>query len=114
MEFSHRIVDGWNIFTAKGQLSFSNIESVDIFSEQVKEKVKSGEYQYIFDFTDVDFIDSSGIAIVVLALSTAMKHGKPIKICGLKGEPRKSFEIIRVDFGIEYHDSLYSALKTLN
>lgn len=110
MNFIHKEQKGWHIFEVHGELSFSAISEVDELGNEVKSLIKKGEYRFIFDLTDVPFIDSSGIAIVIMAMSIALKNGKPIKICGLQKEPANSFNIIKVDFGIKNYHTLDEAL----
>ena len=110
MNFVHKEISGWHVFEIHGELSFSFIADVDELGNEVKSLIKKGEYKFIFDLTDVPFIDSSGIAIVIMSMSIALKNGQPIKICGLQKEPANSFNIIKVDFGIKNYKTLDDAL----
>ncbi len=104
---------GWNIYTLHGEVSFAKIDALDELSNEVKSALKKDEYKFIFNFEDVPFIDSSGIAVVILAMSSAMKNKTPIKVCGLNQETRKSFEMIRMNFGLRYYENIEEALESI-
>jgi anti-anti-sigma factor len=111
MEYTREIRDGWQLYEVHGEISFSQIDVLDLLCKDIKNALKLGEYRFIFDFKHVPFIDSSGIAVVILAMSSAMKNKTPIKVCGLNENTQKSFEMIRMNFGVRYYDSVEQALK---
>ncbi len=113
MVYEKETKNGWNLYTAHGEVSFAKIEALDKLSNDIKKDLKNNEFKFIFNFQDVPFIDSSGIAVVILAMSSAMKNKTPIKVCGLNEETRKSFEMIRMNFGIRYYDNIDEALKSI-
>ena len=110
MDYKKEIINGWQLYTVKGEISFNKIDELDLLSKEIKDALKAGDYKFIFDFKNVPFIDSSGIAVVILAMSSAMKNRTPIRVCGLNESTRKSFEMIRMDFGVRYYDDREQAL----
>jgi len=111
MIFKKQEINGWLVLTVEGEMSFNFIDNLDELSSEVKKYLKTGCYRFIFDFTKVPFIDSSGISVVIIAMSSAMKNKTPVKICGLNEETKKSFELIKINFGVEYYDTLQAALS---
>jgi anti-anti-sigma factor len=109
MNFNKSILGGWNVFTIEGEMSFPQIEHIDRLSSDIKALVGQGEYKFLFDLSLVPYIDSSGLSVVILTISNALKKNTPVKICGLNEMTRMSFEVM-VDFGVEYHDTIEEAL----
>ena len=48
------------------------------------------------DFTKVDYINSTGIALIVGVLASARKNGHSVTACGLADHYREIFEITRL------------------
>lgn len=60
-------------------------------------KHESGGRRYIFDLTDLTFVDSSGIGILVSFVSMAKKtEGARVILCGLNPQIRNIFEVTRL------------------
>lgn len=59
----------------------------------------------ILNFTDVDYINSTGIAVIVSLLARARADGRPLRACGLSPHYREIFQITRLaDFMTIYDD----------
>jgi anti-anti-sigma factor len=59
----------------------------------------------VLDFTDVDYINSTGIAVIVGILARARAAGRPIRAYGLSDHYREIFSITRIaDFMAIYDD----------
>jgi anti-anti-sigma factor len=59
----------------------------------------------VLDFTDVDYINSTGIAVIVGILARARAAGRPIGAYGLSDHYREIFSITRIaDFMAIYDD----------
>lgn len=60
-------------------------------------KHESGGRRYIFDLTDLTFVDSSGIGILVSFVSMTKKtEGAKVILCGLNPQIRNIFEVTRL------------------
>lgn len=60
-------------------------------------KHESGGRRYIFDLTDLTFVDSSGIGILVSFVSMNKKtEGAKVILCGLNPQIRNIFEVTRL------------------
>jgi anti-anti-sigma factor len=59
----------------------------------------------VLDFTDVDFINSTGIAVIVGLLARARAAGRSVRAFGLTDHYREIFQITRIaDFMAIYDD----------
>jgi anti-sigma B factor antagonist len=50
----------------------------------------------LLDFSDVDYINSTGIALIVGILAEARKHGQELQAAGLAEHYREIFRITRL------------------
>jgi anti-anti-sigma factor len=64
----------------------------------------------VLDFSAADYINSSGIALVVSILARARTEGRSVAATGLSDHYRHIFEITRLSDFIEVCDDLDSAL----
>ncbi|MBL8032127.1 MAG: STAS domain-containing protein [Leptospiraceae bacterium] len=68
----------------------------DLRTNLVK-KFDSGVGKFIFDLTDLAFVDSSGIGVLVSFVSLAKKRpGSKVVLCGLNPQIRSIFEVTRL------------------
>ncbi len=111
MKYEKEIKGEWNVYTVHGEMTFSDIITLENMNDDIKEDMKNEEFKYIFDLTEVPFIDSSGIAVIIRALSLAVKNHTPIRICGLNDETRRNFSIVKFNFGFREFDTMDKALK---
>jgi len=70
-------------------------------SGQVKDKVLSmiddSQTRLLLDLSEVDFIDSSGLGMLVSCLNTMKKAGGTLKLCSFQENPKHVFEMTRLD-----------------
>jgi anti-anti-sigma factor len=58
--------------------------------------IAGGATSVVLDFSDVGFMNSTGIALVVELLADAMQHGRTLRATGLTPHYREIFEITRL------------------
>jgi len=87
--------------TCSGQLK-------DTVSTMIDAKKKN----LLIDFSDVHFIDSSGLGMLVACLRSATKSGGTFKITSLQNSPKKLFEVTRLDRVFEIFDDRDSAIRS--
>jgi anti-anti-sigma factor len=74
---------------------------VDRYAEQAVEGAYAeaaalGHGPILLDFEHVDYINSTGIALIVGVLARARAEGRSVKACGLTDHYREIFEITRL------------------
>jgi|SRR3954447_21808577 anti-sigma B factor antagonist len=78
----------------------------DVFDGAYTEAAGSGAPSMLLDFGDVDYINSTGIALIVGLLGRARAAGIAVAACGLTDHYREIFEITRLsDFMSIYTDA---------
>ena len=65
----------------------------------------------VVDMTDVEFMDSSGLATLVGALKWCRLNGSELKLAGLAQSVRSIFEICRLETIFQIYDSQAEALS---
>ncbi|MBV6494063.1 MAG: Anti-sigma-B factor antagonist [Turneriella sp.] len=84
----------WSIVHLVGDLNM--FSAPDLRAALVK-KFEAGTKNFIFDLTDLSFVDSSGIGILVSFVSlTKRTEGAKVILCGLNPQIRNIFEVTRL------------------
>jgi len=74
-------------------------------SDAYAEASQGGTDRVVLNFSGVDFLSSTGIALIVGLLARSRKDGRKISSCGLSDHYREIFEITRLaDFMRIYPD----------
>ncbi|HVL64394.1 MAG TPA: STAS domain-containing protein [Actinomycetota bacterium] len=64
----------------------------------------------LLNFADVDYINSTGIAVIVGLLAQARKEGRSLTACGLTEHYRQIFQITRLSDFMPIYDDEQAAL----
>lgn len=90
---------GSTVIHLAGDVSRAAADSLDLaYSE-------SGDGPLVLDFTGADYINSTGIALLVGLLAKARARGRSVKACGLTPHYVEIFNITRIaDFMAIYDD----------
>jgi anti-sigma B factor antagonist len=67
----------------------------------------------VLDFGAVDYINSTGIALIVSVLARARAEGRPVAACGLSAHYREIFDITRLSDFIELFPDLDDVVSQL-
>lgn len=95
-----------------GAASVLDAMNVTEFGNEVLAFVKkAGRVNLLLDFTHVDYL-SSAVLTELLRVNQAVQdqHGN-LRLCGLKGEVRKVFEITNLDKVFTIYDECQQAIK---
>ena len=80
--------------------------------KQLRRAVRDRCPLIVADLSNVDFIDSSGMATLIEALKEAHRYGGKLKLVGLGTAPRHLFELMKLTSVFEIHETLEEALGT--
>jgi len=81
-------------------------ELMDAYREAARAEARG----IVLDFTDLDYMNSSGIGLLVTLLVRAKREGRQISAYGLSDHYRQIFELTRLDEAVLIHDSEQEAL----
>lgn len=86
--------NGIIILTVNGNL---DAEGTQAMEEKVLALLEAGETSLLFDFSGLDYINSSGLRILVLAYQRLKKASGRVAICGVKDYIQEVFEVSGYD-----------------
>lgn len=80
------------------------VEEATELRETLIQEIDRGVHSINLDLSGLDYIDSSGLGVLIAIHKRCMQKGGSVKIKGLKGNIRELFELTRLTkvFEIEY------------
>lgn len=109
MDFITEIVEGITIVTLQGEtLDASNAKAL---RAQLAPVLAPGA-KLVFDLTDVRFVDSSGLGVLLSCLRRVHSSGGDLKLCGMAKAVRALFELVRMNRIFEIYNSRDEALRS--
>ncbi len=72
-------------------------EGTQVMEEKVVALLESGTTSLLFDFSGLDYINSSGLRVLVLAYQRLKKASGKVAICGIKDYIQEVFEVSGYD-----------------
>ena len=109
MDLRRRAVEGVEVLTPVGRIDA--VSSVEL-RNRVGTMIAEGRRQIVLDMSSVDFIDSSGLGVLVASLRTAKRDGGVLKIAALNGNTRQLFDLMRLDRVFELFGNVDESLKS--
>lgn len=86
--------NGVTILEVEGSLGADETQSLE---EKVVSLLESGETCLLFDFSELDYINSSGLRVLVLAYQRLKKASGKVAICGVRDYIQEVFEVSGYD-----------------
>lgn len=69
-----------------------------------------GQARVVIDFTDVTFVDSSGLGAMLSCLIQMQKSGGDMKLCGIRKSVAVLFELVRMNRVFDIRDGVDAAV----
>ena len=104
-------------FTAENEVVAIEVEGeVDAHTARELDKAISdllaqGHSRLALDISQIDFISSAGLRVVIYAHQEALQHGGRVKLFGLNTRVRRVFEMAGLDESLSLSDTLQEALE---
>jgi anti-anti-sigma factor len=106
-----RILPGGAVITLSGEIDG---HAADALTQAYERAVADGDpATVVLDFAAVQYINSTGIALIVSVLARARAHGRKVVASGLSDHYREIFDITRLSDFIELFPSLDGAVSQL-
>ena len=109
MEMHDEVYEGVAVLNLSGRLDAS---ATRVIKDKVKMLTGDKHLNLVIDLGGIDFIDSSGLGVLVASLRTVNKIGGDIKISSLQDQVRSIFELTRLHHLFEIFDDRVSAAKS--
>jgi len=87
------VVNGKIVVTLSGRLY---VEDAAILRERLLQYIDQGYKDFIVDMASVDYIDSSGLGVLVAIQKRSLQNGGGVAIKGAKGVVQEIFELTRL------------------
>ncbi len=84
------------------------------FRDHINRSIENGIQIILVDFTDVTFMDSSGLGTLVLSLKTVRNAGIKMFLCSINEQIKMLFELTSMDRVFEIFDNREEFDKTLS
>jgi anti-sigma B factor antagonist len=96
MQLRTEVVDisGWTVVSVYGEL---DVATAPDMREQLIELVNEGRAHLVLDLSGVDFLDSTGLGMIVSALKRARTHGGDLRLVSTESRITRLFEITGLD-----------------
>lgn len=83
------------------------------FRDNINRSIENGVQIILVDFTNVTFMDSSGLGTLVLSLKTVRNAGIKMLLCSINEQVRMLFELTSMDSVFEIFDNREQVEKML-
>lgn len=80
-------------FTLSGSLY---VNESTILREKILEQINQGKKDLLLDFSGVNYIDSSGLGVLISMQKRSRESNGKVVLTGLNGEVKKIFELTRL------------------
>ena len=93
---SFKVVERGNVTLIEigGQLIVGNRQSL---KEQVLKQLERGDRQFVVDFSGTEYIDSSGLGVLVTLSKKIREQGGELSLVSLSEDLRTLFELTKLD-----------------
>lgn len=101
-ELTARVVrkDGGSVVALRGTVDKNAKDAMD----DAYQEASRGDGEIILDFSEVDYINSTGIAVLVGILALARTEGQEVGAIGLTDHYREVFRITRLSDFMQIHE----------
>ncbi len=110
MELQHRTDNDIIIMNLSGKM-MGGPDAAHLV-DLLHEFLEKGRKKFIVDLSGVDVINSSGLGILINALTTAKNHQGQLKLASVTDKIKHLFTITKLGQVFEIHESVESAVKS--
>lgn len=103
--------EGKVICYIEGEINIDNSPELrKLFDSLIRQNIK----KVVINFSQVSYIDSSGLATLIEMLQRLRKINGEIKLCNIYGRVRNIFEITKIDRLFEIYNTEEEAIRSLD
>lgn len=110
MDPSHEVSNGLLIVRPGSRIDSGNAAA---FEARCMALIAEGPRKVVVDFSQVDYISSAGLRVLLLAAKSAKSQGGGLTLCGLRGNVREVIEVSGFDTLLGAHCDVTEAAAAL-
>jgi anti-sigma B factor antagonist len=110
MKLKTSVQDNVLILTIKGKVMGGPEASV--FQDTIKAEIARGHRRFVFDLGGVDWMNSSGLGILIGGLTTIKNAGGELKLANVTEKIQSLFMITKLVTIFDSHETVEDALKS--
>ena len=99
--------DGWSVMQVGGEI---DVATAPRLREQLIKLVNEERFRIVVDLEEVDFIDSTGLGVLIGARKRVRTHDGDVKLVCTEPRIVKVFEITGLDQVFQIHSSVSDAV----
>ena len=80
--------------------------------DHLKELIAAGTQSLVMDFQGVQWINSTGIGIIISCLTTLRNRGGDVRFANLHGATQRYFEITKLEKVVKVFDTIDEAVES--
>lgn len=108
LEIPDTETDGWTVVAASGEI---DVATAPALREQLTSLVEDGKSQLVVDLEEVDFIDSTGLGVLVGAIRRARAADGDLRLVCTNSRLLKVFDVTGLGAVFTIADSLDDAVS---
>ena len=101
--------NGVTIVSVDGQLIVANRNEL---KDKVLKALEAGELKVVLDFSSTEYIDSSGLGVLVSVSKKIREAGGELRLAGLNEDLRMLFELTKLDTLFKICDTADEAVQS--
>lgn len=101
--------DGWIVVAVSGEL---DVSSAPRLRSMIVEAATAGGVNVVLDLSGVEFVDSTGLGVIVGSLKRLRGLGGDLRLAGGDQGVRRVFEMTGLDLVMPMHDSVDDAVSS--
>lgn len=86
--------EGWTVLVVVGEL---DVATAPRLRQEAQRLAHDGAPSVVLDLSAVEFLDSTGLGVIVGILKRIRTHGGELRLAGAPEQVRRVFEITRID-----------------
>ena len=102
--------DGVSVFNLQGRIDASNSNQIH---EKIMDEIESGASNIVINFSEVSYISSAGLRILVYTSKTMKKKSGTLSICAMSKNIEKIFQISGLMGLFDVHSNLEASLSSV-
>lgn len=102
-------LDGWALVRVTGEV---DVATAPRLRERLIGVISDGQPRVVLDLDGVDFLDSTGLGVIVSALKRTRSHGGDLRVVSTRPSVRQLFALTGLDLAMPVVDSAAEAVRS--